>query len=61
MYGGHTDVVQAATAGTKEEQESAKGRLKRLLLEEFKARAQPGEEFFGKFYALAKAINRALA
>jgi hypothetical protein len=31
-----------------------------LLLEEFKAKAQPGDEFFGRFYALARAINKAL-
>jgi putative ATP-dependent endonuclease of the OLD family len=61
VYGGNTDLVQAATSGTKEEQESAKGRLKRLLLEELKAKAQPGEDFFGKFYTVAKAINKALS
>jgi putative ATP-dependent endonuclease of OLD family len=60
VYGGNTDLVQAATSGTKEEQESAKRRLKKALLEEFKAKAKPGEEFFGKFYALARVINRAL-
>jgi predicted ATP-dependent endonuclease of OLD family len=60
VYGGNAALVQAATSGTKEEQDSARGRLKKLLLEEFKARAQPGEEFFGKFYALARTINKAL-
>ncbi len=50
-----------ATAGTKEEQESAKGRLKKLLLEEFKREAKPDPDDFGHFYALAKIINRALA
>jgi putative ATP-dependent endonuclease of OLD family len=61
VYGGNADVVRAATSGTKDEKDSAKGRLKKLLLDEFKARAQPGEEFFGKFYPLARAINKALA
>jgi predicted ATP-dependent endonuclease of OLD family len=61
VYGGNANLVQAATSGTKEEQESAKARLKQLLLAEFKARAQPGDEFFGKFYALAKTINRVFA
>jgi hypothetical protein len=60
VYGGNAALVQAATSGTKDEQESARSRLKKLLLEEFKAKAQPGEEFFGRFYALAKTINRAL-
>jgi hypothetical protein len=60
VYGGNADVVRAATSGTKEEQESAKGRLKKLLLQEFKARAEPGEQFFGRLYPLAKSINRAL-
>ena len=61
VYGNNADLVQAATAGTKEEQESAKGRLKRLLLDEFKKQATPGAEFFGNLYALTKAINKALA
>ncbi len=63
VYGANGDLVQAATAGTKEEQDSAKNRLKRLLLEEFKKQAggKPGQEFFGKFYSLVKSINKALA
>lgn len=60
VYGGNAGLVQAATSGTKEEQESARGRLKKLLLEEFKARARPGDEFYGNFYSLAKTINKAL-
>lgn len=60
VYSKNADLVQAATSGTKEEQESAKSRLKKLLLEEFKAKAHPGEEFFGRFYALARTINKAL-
>jgi len=60
VYGANPDLVQAATAGTKEEQESAKNRLKKLLLDEFKKQATPGAEFFGGFYALSKAINKAL-
>jgi AAA15 family ATPase/GTPase len=61
VYGAHPGLVQAATAGTKDEQDSAKGRLKRLLLEEFKRQAQPGSEDYGHFYQLARAINRALS
>ena len=61
VYAAHPELVQAATAGTKEEQESAKNRLKRLLLDEFKANAQPGVEFYGHFYPLVKVINKALS
>lgn len=60
VYGENADLVLAATNGTREEQESAKAQLKKLLLDEFKARAQPGDEYFGKFYALAKIINKVL-
>lgn len=60
VYGRNADLIQAATSGTKEEQESAKAKLKRLLLDEFKARAHPGEEYFGKFYSLVKTINKAI-
>ena len=35
VYEANADLVQAATAGTKEEQDSAKRELKTLLLEEF--------------------------
>jgi putative ATP-dependent endonuclease of OLD family len=60
VYAANPSLVQAATAGTKEEQESARNHLKKLLLEEFKTKAKPGAEFFGNFYALTKAINKAL-
>jgi len=61
VYGANADLVQAATAGTKDEQESAKKKLKRALLDEFKRAATPGPEHFGHFYALTKTINKALA
>lgn len=60
VYAANTALVQAATAGTKDEQDSAKSRLKKLLLDQFKREAKPGPEDFGHFYALAKVINRAL-
>jgi putative ATP-dependent endonuclease of OLD family len=60
VYASNSGLVQAATSGTKDEQDSAKGRLKKLLLEEFKRNATPGAEYFGHFYALSRAINRAL-
>ncbi|MBW2154156.1 MAG: ATP-binding protein [Deltaproteobacteria bacterium] len=61
VYGRNADLVQAATSGTREEQKSAKARLKKLLLDEFKKRAQPGDQYFGKFYSLVKTINKAIA
>ena len=60
VYGGHADLVSQATQGTKDEQESAKNRLKKLFLEEFKNKATPGPEFFGGFYPIVRAINAAL-
>ena len=61
VYEANADLVQAATAGTKDEQESAKRRLKTLLLEEFQKKATPGQEYFGNFYSLTKVINKALS
>ncbi len=61
VYGSNAGLVQAATAGTSEEQRSAKSNLKRLLLEEFKKQALPGQEYYGHFYSLARIINKALA
>ena len=61
VYEANASLVQAATAGTKEEQDSAKRRLKTLLLEEFEKKATPGPEFFGSFYTLTKIINRAIS
>jgi hypothetical protein len=34
--------------------------LKKLLLDEFKARATKTPEYFGHFYSVAKTINRAI-
>jgi energy-coupling factor transporter ATP-binding protein EcfA2 len=61
VYANNAHLVQTATAGTKEEQESAKSRLKRALLDEFRKQATPGPEFFGNFYSLIRVINKALA
>jgi energy-coupling factor transporter ATP-binding protein EcfA2 len=59
VYSAHPSLVQMATAGSKDEQESAKNRLKRLLLEEFRKQAVPGGEYFANFYPLVKLINKA--
>jgi putative ATP-dependent endonuclease of the OLD family len=60
VYGAHPSLVQEAMQGTKDEQESARNKLKKLLLEEFKKKASPGPEYFGNFYPLIKTINSAL-
>lgn len=60
VFGANGDLVQAALAGTSDEARSAKQKLKRLQLEEFKRQAKPGDEFYGNFYKLAKLINKAL-
>ncbi|HEX3694517.1 MAG TPA: AAA family ATPase [Polyangia bacterium] len=59
VFAAHASTVQAATNGTKDEQKSAKGRLKKFLFEEFRANAVPGDEDFGGFYRLARKIERA--
>jgi hypothetical protein len=61
VYAANASLVQAATAGTRDEQKSAKYKLKGLFLKEFKKKASPGKEFFGGFYPLVKIINRALS
>jgi len=61
VYEANASLVQAATAGTKDEQDSAKRKLKALLLEEFEKKATAGPEFFGNFYALTKVINKAIS
>lgn len=61
VYAMNSTLVQVATAGTKEEQDSARRRLKKLMLEEFKKKATPGQEYFGHFYPLARIINKSLS
>jgi hypothetical protein len=60
VYGAHGNLVQEATQGTKEEQDSARNRLKKLLFEEFKKKSSPGAEYFSGFYPLVKVVNAAL-
>jgi hypothetical protein len=60
VYGANPSMVQAATHGTRKEQESARSLLKKALLEEFKRKSRPGPEYFVSFYPLVKIINKAL-
>lgn len=58
VYGENADLVQALT-GTTDERREAHGRLKRLLLERFKAEARPGADY-EKLYEVGRVISRAL-
>jgi putative ATP-dependent endonuclease of the OLD family len=60
VYSRSPALVQQAMHGTPDEKESAKNRLKQLMLEEFKRKAEPGEHHFGRFYRLVREIDRAL-
>lgn len=60
VYAANPALVQAATAGSKKEQDSARSSLKSLLLEEFKRSAKPLTQDYEHFYALARHINKAL-
>jgi len=61
VYSENPSIVMAATSGTKEERESARNRIKRLCLDEFKSSSKPGVEFFGQFYRVTRQINAAFA
>jgi putative ATP-dependent endonuclease of the OLD family len=60
VYGREIELVQQMGSGIKEQRDSAKNKVKQMLLEEFKKLASPGSEFYGHFYVLAKKINAAL-
>jgi putative ATP-dependent endonuclease of the OLD family len=55
------EIVQSAISGTKDEQTSAKSKLKALYLQDFKTKSKPGEEWFGEFYKFVKIINKAFS
>lgn len=59
VFANNPEDVQQVMSGTKEERESAKRRLKRQMLDRFKADAKPGTDDFKNFYALVKVINKA--
>lgn len=61
VYSTNPDVVQQAMSGDGRERASAKGHLKRLLLDEFRTTAKPGAEHYKGFYNLTKVINSAFA
>ncbi|BFG69814.1 hypothetical protein KACHI17_06950 [Sediminibacterium sp. KACHI17] len=59
VWSANTELVQQSQSDNKEEAESAKDRLKKLYLDEFKQNAQPGEEYYGQFYKLTAKLNKA--
>lgn len=61
VFAKHHDLVQQAMNGSKDEQRSAKAKLKKHLLEEFKTTAAARTDHFKHFYAITKMINRAMA
>jgi putative ATP-dependent endonuclease of the OLD family len=60
VFAAAPDLVMAATSGTKEERDQARNQLKRMYLEQFRAVARPGSEYFAEFYRIAKAATKAL-
>jgi putative ATP-dependent endonuclease of the OLD family len=60
VFARSSDLVMAATSGTKEERDQARGELKRKYLAEFQATAKPGGEHFSEFYKVTKVANRIL-
>ena len=59
VFGANHELVQQTMFGTKSEQVSAKNRLKRLMLDEFKKTAKAGDDDYREFYSLAKVLNKA--
>ncbi len=56
----HHDLVDQLMSPEKSERDSAKSRLKKFYLEEFKSKAVAGEEDFKNFYQLARVITKVL-
>lgn len=61
VYASFPALVDRAMSGDSGDRRSARQELKRLILEEFKAQAQPGNDYYGGFYEITRVINRALA
>lgn len=59
VYSKYSDIVAVATS-VDGERDSARQKLKSLLLEQFRKEAKPGSEFFGEFYKLSRCLNKAL-
>ena len=60
VFAGNASLVQQLMSGTSSEKKSAKSNLKKLILEQFKREAKPGDEHFKNFYSLVKQINKVI-
>lgn len=60
VFAAEPDLVMAATSGTKDERDQARGQLKRKYLDQFQAVATPGNEYFSEFYRISKIASKAL-
>jgi hypothetical protein len=60
VYGTHVDLVQQLAGTSRDQRESARSKLKRLLLDEFKRIAAPGDEHYGHFYSIVRKIDAAM-
>jgi hypothetical protein len=60
VFSENPKLAQAMDETDKEARKSARNKLKRLLLDEFKIQARPGTEDFAGFYKVTKIINNAL-
>ena len=61
VFSDNPDIGKRLASGTSKERNNARQEFKRLTLEKFKSKAQPGETYFGKFYPVVKVINKALS
>jgi len=59
VYAANPELVAIASSADKE-RDSARRKLKELLLAEFKTQSSPGPAAFAEFYKLAKGINKSL-
>lgn len=60
VYAEHTALVQQGMHGTTEQKNDAKEKLKQRIFERFVSEAEIGEEYYKKFYDLARMINKAM-
>lgn len=58
VYQENSGLIQQAMHGTTEEKNSAKQRIKKLCLQEFKEQSRPGTEYYGQFYPVVRQIKK---
>ena len=61
VYSAHPEIVALSNSGVNEEKNSGRNKLKQLILDQFKAEAKPGDEYFGDFYKTVKTINKSFS